>query len=174
MSKSLSLAVIASLLFGACVINDSDDDDVGETSSASSNTTTSPTTTSPTTTSPTTSTSSSDDSESSGVPETTTDTPADSGSSSSAETTSTPTGPCGWGDTGQKPVAMGYICGGDGADPEDLNPIECPARIELTEGGDCGGDMGITGVGCCDGSGNVWFCADNGGGRVLYTEICGG
>jgi hypothetical protein len=68
---------------------------------------------------------------------------------------------------------MGYICGGDGPDPEGLNPIECPARIELTEGGDCGGDMGITGVGCCDGSGNVWYCADNGGGRVLYSEVCG-
>lgn len=175
MSKFLLLATIAALQLG-CVITDNDDDDAGDTGTSSPSTTNS---TNPTTTSTTSSTSSSsatssttattdqgteDSSGSAGTDVGTTDATADSGTTGGAA--------CGWGRTGEQTVPMGYICGGDGEDPSGLMPSECPEGIELVEEGDCGGDMGITGVGCCDANGDVWYCADNGGGRALYTQDC--
>lgn len=79
------------------------------------------------------------------------------------------TGSCGWGDTGQKKVSDGYICDGDGEDPAAVYPIDCPAGTELVEGGACGG---ILGAGCCDANGDVWFCAEDGGAPMLFTESC--
>ena len=77
---------------------------------------------------------------------------------------------CGWGPTGEMPVQSGYVLGGDGEDPSGLMPLACPDDVPLVAGGECGGDMGITGVGCCDGAGAAWFCADDGRGPTLFTD----
>ncbi|HET6585667.1 MAG TPA: hypothetical protein VFG69_19545, partial [Nannocystaceae bacterium] len=81
-------------------------------------------------------------------------------------------GMCGWGPLkGQMNVTDGYSCSGSGEDPRNVFPIECPTDVALEVGGDCGGDMGVTGVGCCDGNTN-WYCADNGSGPVLFSDPC--
>lgn len=79
-------------------------------------------------------------------------------------------GMCGWGPTGETPVRSGYVLGGDGEDPSGLMPMACPTGVALVAGGACGGAMGITGVGCCDAAGAVWFCADDGRGPTLFTD----
>jgi hypothetical protein len=66
----------------------------------------------------------------------------------------------------------GYTCGGEGEDPKMIFPIACPAGVRLVDGGDCGGEQGVTGVGCCDGTTN-WYCADDGSGARLYNVECG-
>jgi len=180
MSKSLAFSTIAALCLGpwlgACVINDDvDDDGAGDTSTNPSTTnpsTTDPSTTDPSTTDPsTTATTASTTTDAS-----TTDLPSDTGTTDEpSDTGSSETGiagSCGWGRTGEKTIPEGYICGGEGEDPSGLMPSACADGVELVEGGDCGGEMGITGVGCCDASGDVWFCADDGSGRVLYTQAC--
>jgi hypothetical protein len=172
MSKSASLVTFAALLFGGCVITDNGDDDAGDTGASSSPTTNSSATNATAsatnaTASATDSASGTDDSSSGSTA------PAETGADSSSGDASTGGGgACGWGVTGEKMVPMGYICGGDGEDPSGLMPIGCPEGIELVEGGDCGGNMGITGVGCCDANGDVWYCADDGGGAVLFTSPC--
>lgn len=169
MSKSLSFATIAALLLGACVITDDDDDDTGnDTGSSPSTTNTSNTSTTASSATATTSDPTTDGTEDS------TTAPADTGTSDPSETGTTGGGACGWGVTGEKTVPMGYICGGEGEDPDGLMPIGCPDGIELVEGGDCGGNMGIAGVGCCDAAGDVWYCTDDGSktGPVLMTDDC--
>ena len=80
-------------------------------------------------------------------------------------------GTCGWGDTGQKMISEGYVCGGDGESPmPEMFPIDCPAEVDLMAGAECGT---IRGQGCCDTNGDVWFCAsDNGADPVLFTTDC--
>lgn len=102
-----------------------------------------------------------------------------SGSSSGAESAATiastsaaSANACGWGLTGQTQVPMGYICGGEGTDPGGAFPRGCPEEVDLVEGGACGGNMGITGAGCCDATGNVWLCVDEGAGPRLWREDC--
>ncbi len=74
-------------------------------------------------------------------------------------------GGCGWGPTGIPDPAEGYVCGGNGEDPNGTFPMACPDG--LTESGPCGD---VTGVGCCDAaSGAVWYCSDTG---ILVTEDC--
>ena len=167
--KSLSLATIAALLLGACVLTDNDDDDGGAdtgTNPSTSNpsttdsSTTNPSTTDSSTTDPSTGTTDVSTSES-GATE-----PVDTGSSETGE------GVCGWGITGEKTIPEGYVCGGEGEDPSGLMPSTCAEGVALVEGGECGGEMGITGVGCCDANGDVWFCADDGSGPILYTADC--
>ena len=178
MSKSLSFLSLAAAVAVAsgCVINDSDDDAGDDTTGTATN---NPTTNDPTadddggTTNDPTNTTNDDDGGSSGEP------PADSsGTQGPADGTDTggsgsetagPTGACGWGKTGQKEVAMGYICGGEGEDPEGMYMIDCPAKTELVEGGMCGM---IRGQGCCDENGDVWFCAQDGGEPQLFTQSC--
>lgn len=154
-----TLAALISLALTACVILDNGDDagDSGS-GSASASSTASSTTASSTTASSTAS-----------------GTDASSGSASDSAADSGTAGPagCGWGATGEETVPMGYVCGGDGEDPSGMISSSCPEGIELVEGGDCGGNMGITGVGCCDGGGNVWFCAGEGDAAQLYTQACG-
>lgn len=91
-----------------------------------------------------------------------------SGGSSSAGSSSAGTGPsatCGWGQTGVDDPPEGYICGGNGADPSNANPLACPDGLRA--GAACGD---VTGVGCCDADGNLWYCtADD----TLYKETCG-
>lgn len=86
-------------------------------------------------------------------------------------------GACGWGQTGQDVVPEGYLCGGEGEDPEGVHPIECPAELTLQEGAPCTDEASgaeITGVGCCGSDGNAWFCAEPEGGEPqLFTEPCG-
>ncbi len=166
MSNSLSFATIAALLLGACVITDNDDDTAGE----SGQSTTPSTTQSTTATTTTAGTGESSGAATTEPADTGTTEPADTGTTAPADT-GTGGGACGWGLTGQKEVEYGYICGGDGEDPSGLMSIDCPKGIELVEGGDCGGDMGLTGVGCCDGA-DVWFCADDGSGPALVMETC--
>ena len=174
MSKSLAFATIAALLLGACVLNDSDDDD-GASGTGSSPSTTDQSTSDPSTTDPSTSattastTTTTTDASTTDLPSDTgtTDEPSDTGTSETGTA-----GSCGWGRTGEKTIPEGYICGGEGEDPSGLMPSTCAEGVELVEEGDCGGEMGITGVGCCDADGNVWFCADDGSGRQLFTQDC--
>ena len=104
----------------------------------------------------------------------TTDAPTSSssgtGSTSSASTstsTSSTTGGgamCGW-----DPGNMYYDCGFEGEDPSATFPIACPDG--LVEGDPCGA---VKGEGCCDASGNNWYCGDNMGMQELVTVPCGG
>lgn len=102
----------------------------------------------------------------------TTDAPTSSSSgtgstSSTSTSTSSTTGGgamCGW-----DPGGMYYDCGFEGVDPGGTFPIECPA--DLVEGAAC--DQ-VPGEGCCDGSGDNWYCGDNGGMQILVKVPCGG
>jgi hypothetical protein len=78
-------------------------------------------------------------------------------------------GVCGWGPTGDPMVPDGYVCGGDGEDPDGMFPMLCPEVIELQVGGAC---SGIEGPGCCDAQGNAWFCGDDGNGPALARIAC--
>jgi hypothetical protein len=153
----LSLLAALSLAIGACLIVDDDDGGGSETSNSSNATTQS-------TTATTASSNSGTDGTSSGSSASGESTAADGGTSAG--------GGCGWGPTGEADVPEGYVCGGNGEDPSGMIPSACPEGIELVEGGDCGGNMGITGVGCCDASGNAWFCAGQDGASQLYTQPC--
>lgn len=175
MSKSLAFATIAALLLSACVLNDSDDDD-GASDTGSSPSTTDPSTSDPSTTDPSTSATTASTTTTTTTDASTTDEPSDTGTTDEPSDTGTSetgtAGSCGWGRTGEKTIPEGYICGGEGEDPSGLMPSTCAEGVELVEEGDCGGEMGITGVGCCDADGNVWFCADDGSGRQLFTQDC--
>ncbi len=141
----------------ACIINNNTGDDDGATSD-------------PDTGEPTTDPGETSNGETTDPTDPGTSTVADTGSTSEDPTdTGGPVG-CGWGQTGAPSVPEGYVCGGDGADPNGTFPMDCPEDVELTEGAECGS---IEGPGCCDSEGNVWFCADDGTGPVLYTEDCG-
>jgi hypothetical protein len=78
-------------------------------------------------------------------------------------------GACGWGPTGDPEVPNGYVCGGQGEDPDGNFSMLCPEGVELVEGGACGS---IEGPGCCDANGNAWFCGDDGNGPVLVLTEC--
>jgi hypothetical protein len=157
----LSLCLCTGLLASACVVVADDDD--GTTAGTSVSSTSAGTddpsasTTASSTTDPSTTDGTSDG--------TTTD-------ATTGATTGPDFGNCGWGATGEDDVPMGYVCGGDGEDPDGGFDIACPVDLDLTEGGDCGP---LTGVGCCDESGNAWFCADPDGneGPQLFTDSCG-
>jgi hypothetical protein len=181
MSKSLSFLSLAAALAVAsgCVVNDGDDDGGDDTTSNGSNGDTSPDPTDPDPTDPDPTDPDPTDpgtdtgeppADSSGTagPADSTGAPADTGSEGGSETAG-PSGNCGWGDTGQKRVPMGYICGGDGEDPEAMYPLACPEKTELMEGAECGM---IRGQGCCDPNGDVWYCAQDGGEPVLFTDSC--
>ncbi|MBK8235806.1 MAG: hypothetical protein IPK74_09640 [Deltaproteobacteria bacterium] len=152
-----TLAAALSLVLTACVILDNGDD-AGDSGSSSASASSATAGTTAGTTAATTAAG----------------TDASSGSSSDSAADSGTAGPagCGWGATGEKTVPMGYVCGGEGEDPSGMISSACPDGIDLVEGGDCGGNMGITGVGCCDGTGNVWFCAGEGDAAQLYTQAC--
>ena len=92
----------------------------------------------------------------------------DSDSDSGGTTGGTPLG-CGWGTIMDANLSMAYICGGEGADPTDTFPLECPDN--LVAGGECGS---VTGAGCCDANGDVWFCTEDFGTPQLFQESCTG
>lgn len=152
----LSLFAALALATSACVIVDDDDGGGSETGNSSNATTQS--------TTATTASSNSGTDGSSGSSAASESTAADSGTTAG--------GACGWGPTGEADVPEGYVCGGNGEDPSGMIPSACPEGVELVEGSDCGGNMGITGVGCCDASGNAWFCAGQDGAAQLYTQAC--
>jgi len=160
MSKTFRFSsVLALMLASACIIVDDDNDSGGDTSNSASASNTN------NTASASDATASESDGSSSAA-----------GSSGAADSSGSGTGGatgCGWGVLpGQDNVDEGYTCGGEGEDPKEVFPIACPAAVRLVDGGDCGGDMGVTGVGCCDGTTN-WFCADNGSGPQLFSDPCG-
>ena len=163
MTKTLALASL--LLAAACIIN-TDDDGNNETSG---NTTANTQTTTATTAGTGDSTDATNASTTVGSSESTA---ADS-STAAAESSTGVANACGWGATGEKTTPMGYVCGGDGADPDMMIDMDCATYgVELVEGGDCGGNMGITGAGCCDENGDVWYCADDAGMPRLFTDAC--
>jgi hypothetical protein len=156
MRKDLFCFVLAGLvgLGPACIIvSDDGDDTVGETGNVTTGNTT-------------------DRGESSGGATTTDDantTAADdtAGATTASDDTASAAG-CGWGPTGDDMIPEGYVCGGDGEDPDGNFPQACP-DIELVEGGDCGE---VQGQGCCDAAGNAWFCGDDGTGPALVLIEC--
>jgi hypothetical protein len=155
------LSLLACVAATACVIQD-DDDDGGASNTATASNTNNTASASDSTASATASESDSGGSTA-------------AGSSGAADSSSSGTGGasgCGWGPLpGQNNVDEGYTCGGDGDDPKGVFPIACPEGVMLVDSGDCGGDMGVTGVGCCDGNTN-WYCADNGSGPQLFRDPC--
>jgi len=140
--KKLSLVTLACLFANGCLISGADDDDTGTESST-----------------PTSSPTTDDSSE-----ETTVD-PDSSGTTSSEDTTAGETGDpgpvgCGWGPIpGNDEIPNGYQCGFEEEDPEGVHPIACPATAMLESGLDCK-TAGVTGEGCCDANGDVWYCID--------------
>ncbi|MEM7156898.1 MAG: hypothetical protein AAF799_28870 [Myxococcota bacterium] len=157
MSRRLTLAALAGLLVAsACIINTTDDDD---SSGDSSNATTTGNGNDSSGSSATPASSTSDANSSTAAP----------GESTAAAETSSAGGACGWGQTGDADVPEGYICGGEGADPSENFPMDCPAEATLEVGAAC---AGIEGPGCCDADGNVWFCGDDGSGPALVRTEC--
>ena len=90
--------------------------------------------------------------------------------STGADDTAGTAGPsgCGWGSTNDPRVPEGYICGGEGDDPDGMFDLDCPDQT-LEVGAECGD---VTGVGCCDADGNVWFCGASGDGQGLALDDC--
>ncbi len=90
---------------------------------------------------------------------------SDTGTAGSGDTAGTAGTPaCGWGPTGVPDPAEGYVCGGQGSDPDGVYPLACPDG--LAEGSPCGE---VTGVGCCDAAGDLWYCTATG---TLYRQAC--
>jgi hypothetical protein len=77
--------------------------------------------------------------------------------------TDAPSG-CGWGVV--QPGIEGYICGGEGEDPQGVYPLACPPAV--LEGDPCGD---VTDFGCCDPLGDLYFCDATSG--TLVLETCG-
>ncbi|PRP90515.1 hypothetical protein ENSA5_64300 [Enhygromyxa salina] len=73
---------------------------------------------------------------------------------------------CGW-VSDVDPV--GYYCGGEGEDPDGVNPIGCPEG--LVDGDPC--PEGLTGAGCCDADGNNWYCGTVDDTDITVLELCG-
>jgi hypothetical protein len=69
--------------------------------------------------------------------------------------------PCGWGGD-----EVGYVCGGEGEDPNGTVPYECPGG--LLEGDVCGD---ITYFGCCDDLGDNWWCDE---GQLVHDACAKG
>jgi len=71
-------------------------------------------------------------------------------------------GMCGWDEAN-----MYYDCGFEGSAPDNTPPIECPDG--LVEGDPC--DVtGLTGAGCCDAEGNIWYCTEDT--QTIFTATC--
>ncbi len=149
----LSLASLVCLTSGCIIV----DDDSGDSGNATENATTNNATGTTETPANTTTANTGDPTE---------------GDATAADDTSTAGqgGACGWGQTGDVRVPEGYVCGGDGEDPDGMFAQACPDQA-LEVGAACGD---ISGVGCCDGDGNVWFCGSSGGDQVLALDECDG
>jgi hypothetical protein len=156
MRKGFTFIALAALVAAApaCIIVTDDGDDSG------GNTSNNPTSGTPGTSNGSAETSTPTDTGSTAA------TSAD-GTTAADETASVPA--CGWGPTGEEPISEGYVCTGDGEDPDGNFPIDCPADVDLAVGGDCGP---IQGQGCCDAQGDAWFCGDDGSGPALVRLDC--
>jgi hypothetical protein len=155
---TVSFFVGAALLGAApaCIIvTDDGDDTAGDTGNGSSN----PSTSDDDTAAPTNTSTPADGD--------TTAAESSADSTAAAETAGTPT--CGWGPTGDATIPEGYVCDGEGEDPDGNFPLLCPDDIELVVGGACGSIMG---QGCCDAAGDAWFCGDDGSGPALALIEC--
>jgi hypothetical protein len=96
-------------------------------------------------------------------------TSADTGGATAASDGTAGGGACGWGPTGDEMVPEGYVCGGDGEDPSGMVAMACPEDVTLEVGGECGG---VAGTGCCDATGDAWFCGQTEAGPVLARLGC--
>jgi hypothetical protein len=148
---SLLILLVGAVGLSGCIITSTDNGDDGSTSPTTDPTQGGTDTSDPSTSGP----------DETGDDETTED-PDDTG----ADETGSPAS-CGWGPTNDPEVPEGYVCGGDGEDPDNRWGIECPEGLE--EDAECGE---LTGVGCCDADGNVWFCWDEAGTQTLVKEDC--
>jgi hypothetical protein len=146
----------AASLSSACIVTSSDDDATNPTTSATTQGNTSGQTSDPSTSGDASTDETAETAETTADPDETT---------AADETGDAPS--CGWGLIDDPMVDEGYLCGGEGEDPSDRYPIECPEGLE--EGAECGE---LTGVGCCDAEGNVWFCWDEAGTQTLVKEEC--
>lgn len=157
MFDKLSLTALAGALClsSACVIVDSDDETTTASTASTSDSATGGTGEQTTGSSATTSTTAEQ-----------TTSGAD-GSTSAADSTGGAAS-CGWGRTGDEIVPMGYVCGGECEDPDMMFARDCPA--ELVVGDPCGD---VTGVGCCDAEGNLWYCLEDATSQTLQMETCG-
>ena len=92
--------------------------------------------------------------------------PSGTDASSSASGSSGGFSGCGWGPTGMNEVPNGYVCEGvQASDPDEIYPRECPP--DLVSGASCGN---VTGIGCCDANGDVWFCGGDDPGMLVMLE----
>ncbi|MCA9650629.1 MAG: hypothetical protein H6712_22360 [Myxococcales bacterium] len=141
MRERLTFLALAGLLLApACILDTSDDDSAGDSGAATSSGSGSGTASS-----------------------TSAEATADGASTSAGG------GACGWGPTGDDQVPSGYVCGGDGVDPDGTFPFDCPAMATLEVGAECGD---VEGPGCCDAEGDVWYCGNDGSGPALARVEC--
>jgi hypothetical protein len=97
-----------------------------------------------------------------GVPTTTDATTADTDSTT---TTGGGFGQCGW--DGRNNY---YACGGEGEDPEGIDPIQCPDPLP-NAGDPCDEETSlISGIGCCLPDGTNYYCSQQG---IIVIEECG-
>ena len=149
MRERLTFLALAGLLLApACIIDASDDDTSGDSGAATSSAATGSGTSTPATGSGTAS---------------------QDGTTSQCDTAGATAGggACGWGSTGDDMVPDGYVCGGDGVDPDGNFPFDCPEGLEV--GAECGD---VEGPGCCDPDGSVWYCGNDGSGPALARIEC--
>ena len=76
-------------------------------------------------------------------------------------------GACGWGPVDGADFGNAYVCGGDGEDPDSVWGYACPDGLE--EGGACGD---VSGRGCCDANGDLWYCGESGDEQFLVKVCC--
>jgi len=160
--SKLSFALCLMVSLSACVVDDGDTDTDAGTGTDPATTdpattdpaTTDPVTTDPVTTDPaTTDQTSTTDLSTSETSESESETDV---STSVADTSGTDTGTggmCGWLER-----SSFYDCGGDGADPSNEFPLECPA---FTPGDECDENSEISGIGCCTAT-SAAFCGRDG------------
>ncbi len=166
MSKYLSLPILVVSLSTACVIvNDGGDSGTDTTSTTSDSTSDGTTGTSSSGGSTSGGGSTAGGSTSGGSTGGGSGSDSDGGSGSGSSSGGTAGGgACGWGPTGAEDPANGYVCGGEGADPDSVFPMDCPDGLEADA--ECGD---VTGEGCCDTDGSAWYCTAD---AVLYHETC--
>ncbi len=170
--KHIGIFLLTGTLTGCVIINDSGNTDGGTDNSTTQNTTEAETETD------TQSSETEDTTETTDTTETGTDTAAETEAETAGpttdgtdtEATDSDTGMSGMPGCGWNVEAMYYDCTEEnegGVDPSSTYPINCPEQ-DLIEDAECGE---VTGVGCCDAGGSLWYC-DVSGDNLLATQIC--
>lgn len=176
MRKNLTHILVTGLIASTgCIINTNTTDSGSETEGTATDATTDGTSTADdTSTTDGTSTSGtgtdSDTGTSTAAP-TATESPTSTSDDTSTtdDTTAGTTGGSEFGNCGWDPNNTYYVCGFEGADPGNLNPIECPDTLP-NAGDPCDEDSPISGVGCCLPDGKNYYCTDQ---NVIAIDECG-